>query len=155
MNSSIFIKCQRSSFILELSYDRWKTERMKFLLTIFTIVFTIMFSSSSFAEWTRLGKNIDGNTIYVDFEGVRKHGGFVYWWDLIDYLKPTKSGKLSDKTYNEGDCELFRFQRLSFVFHDQPMGRDTGNSFSPKKTEWEYPSPGTVNEKILKQVCSL
>ncbi len=113
-----------------------------------------MFSSSSFAEWTRLGKNSNGNTIYVDFEGVRKHGEFVYWWDLLNYLKPTKNGRLSDKTYNQGDCKVFRFQRLSFVFHNQPMGRDTGDIFTPKKTEWEYPSPGTVSEAVLKQVCS-
>jgi len=30
------------------------------------------------------------NTTYVDFERIRKHGGYVYWWDLLDRLKPTK-----------------------------------------------------------------
>ena len=101
------------------------------------------------------GNAYDAWTMLNDFElniqefccqTVVTHGWF--------YLKPTKNGRLSDKTYNQGDCKVFRFQRLSFVFHNQPMGRDTGDIFTPKKTEWEYPSPGTVSEAVLKQVCS-
>ena len=41
---------------------------MKTLLTIFTLVFTVMFSSTSFAGWTKVGENVNGHTYYVDFE---------------------------------------------------------------------------------------
>ena len=126
---------------------------MKTLLTIFTLVFTVMFSSTSFGGWTKVGKNMSGDTFYVDFERIRKHDGYVYWWDLTDYLKP-KNEKLSSKIYYQGDCKLFRFKMLSFVHHKQPMGRDTGDSNSPKNPEWRYPPPNTVIEKILKFVCS-
>ena len=101
-----------------------------------------------------MGENVNGTAIYVDFERIRKHGGYVYYWDLTNYLKPTKTGRLSAKAYNQGDCKLFRFKVLSYVFHNQPLGRDIGYSHSPKNPEWEYPSPDSAGETILKSVCS-
>ena len=89
----------------------------------------------------------------MDFERIRKHGGYVYWWDLEDFLKPDK-GYLSTKSYRQGDCKLFRFKYLSFSFHEEPMGRRTGESYVPKNPEWEYPSPDSVIETTLKTVCS-
>ena len=115
-----------------------------------------MFSSTSYAEWTEVGTS-EGNhvaAVYVDFENIRKHGEYVYFWELYDLLKPTKHGLFSAKTYYEGDCQLFRFKTLSFVSHKQPMGRDVGASFSPENPEWEYPPPGTTGAMTLKSVCN-
>ena len=63
---------------------------MKTLLTIFTLAFTLMFSSTSFAEWTKVNKSVIGNTYYVDFERIKKHDGYIYYWEVIDFLKPFK-----------------------------------------------------------------
>ena len=128
---------------------------MKKLTLIFTLLFsTAMFSSPSFAEWTKVGKNVDGNTFYVDFDRIRKHGGYVYFWRLTDLLKPDKEGGLSYKTYQQGDCKLFRFKYLSFSSHKEPMGRGTpsASSNTPDK-DWTYPSPNSSIENILKSVC--
>jgi hypothetical protein len=127
---------------------------MKTLLTIMTLVFTMMFSSISFAEWKWVSEGQDGRTYYVDFERIRKVDGYVYWWELGDYLKPNKNGILSAKVYNQGDCRLFRMKRLSFSFYKEPMGGGTAQSASPKNQEWIYPSPRSVGEGILNQVCS-
>ena len=72
---------------------------MKSLLTIFTLVFTVIFSSPSFAKWEKVTEDTMGNTFYVDFERIRKHGGYVYWWDLTNLLKPDKDGDWSYKIY--------------------------------------------------------
>ena len=58
---------------------------MKKLTLIFTLLFsTVMFSSPSYAEyfsspshaeWTKVNKDADGNTNYVDFESIRKKMG--------------------------------------------------------------------------------
>ena len=93
---------------------------MKTLLTIFTLVFTVMFSSTSFAEWKKVGENVDGISYYLDFERIRKHGGYVYFWTMSDYLKPTSQGYLSNQSYNQGDCTLFRLKSLSVSFHEKP-----------------------------------
>ena len=111
---------------------------MKTLLTIFTLVFTVMLSSTSFAEWEKVSKGVEsGDTYYVDFERIRKHGGFVYFWVLGDALKPIQN-TLSLKTYKEGDCKLFRFKRLSWSFHKEPMDGGTGDTNNDPDCPWSY-----------------
>ena len=40
-------------------------------------------SAPSYAEWTKVieggANNNSGDTGYVDYEGILKHDGFVYW----------------------------------------------------------------------------
>ena len=114
-----------------------------------------MFSpSTSFAGWTGVSINVDGTTFYVDFERIGKHSGYIYYWQLLDRLKPTEYGTLSDKTYIQGDCKKFRYKWLSGTFHKGPMGggivSETSNT--PEK-EWTYPPPDSVVEVTLKSIC--
>jgi len=124
---------------------------MKNLLIIFTLlVSTILFSSPSFAEWTKLVADADGNTFYVDCERIRKHDGYVYYWELGNFLKPIEGGVLSFKRYRKGDCKLFRFKNLSYSFHKEPMSGGTGETTNPKNPEWDYPSPNSIDETHIK-----
>ena len=81
-----------------------------------------MFSTPSYGEWTKTGINVDGDTFYVDFERIRKHDGYVYFWRLSDYLKPILNEYMSDKGYQEVDCNLLREKDLSLTFYNEPMG---------------------------------
>ena len=123
-------------------------------LILILLFSTVMFSSSSYAGWTKVGEDVNGKTFYVDYERIRIHDGYVYWWDLQDYLKPTSQGHLSAKTYNQGDCKLFRLKKLRLSIHKEPMGGDTGGTLNEPDKEWTYPSPNSVNETVLKQVCN-
>ena len=81
---------------------------MKRLIILFTpVLLTIVFLSPSYAKWTEMGANVSGMTFFVDFERIRRHGGYVYWYDLIDLLKPDKDGDTSYKGYRQGDYKLF------------------------------------------------
>ena len=97
---------------------------------------------------------MSGDTFYVDFERIRKHDGFVYFWILEDLLKPDNQGHLSVEMYHQGDCKLFRLKILSFSFYKKQMGGGTGLPYNPKNPEWTYPRPKSVNEIELKKVCS-
>ena len=125
---------------------------MKKLLTILTLIFTLMFSSTSYAEWTKVSDSLSGNIFYVDFDRIRKHGGYVYYWRLIDYLKPDKDGDLSGKVYTQGDCKLFRIKVLDFSFFKEPMGEGTFDTITPPN-DWVYPHPKSSMEGTLKSVC--
>ena len=128
---------------------------MKSRLTIIILVLTMMFSSPSFAEWTKVSKNERGDTHYVDFERVRKVDGYVYFWVMNDYLKPITDMKLlSSKTYREVDCKSFGFKNLSYVYHKESMGRDNGESSEAVNKNWRYPQPNTIDEYLVKLVCS-
>ena len=128
---------------------------MKKLLLIFTLLFsTLLFSTPSYAEWTKVASIKNGaDTFYVDFERIRKHGGYIYFWELTDYLKP-EHGVLSAKVYREGDCKLFRLKSLSYSFHEEPMGGGTGQFDNRPDKDWSYPIPASSGETALKKVCS-
>ena len=125
-------------------------------LILILLFSTAMFSSPSYAEWTMVSEGTgtnSGDIFYLDYERIRKHDGYVYYWILIDYLKPSSTGILSSKLYVQGDCKLFRYKALSFSHHKEPMGDGTGDRSNPKNPEWRYPPPNSVNEIILKDVC--
>jgi hypothetical protein len=114
----------------------------------------MMFSSTSFAEWTKVGENVSGSAFYLDFERIRKVDGFVYFWYMQNYLKPDKFGDFSAKMYLQGDCKIFRVKYLSFSYHKEPMGRGTGEVNASQSKEWTFPTPDSVIEEILKKSCS-
>ena len=128
---------------------------MKTPLTIFTLVFTLMFSFPSFAGWTKVGVDTDGNTWYVDFKKIRKYDGYVYYWYLSDLLKPSENGDVSSKIYQQGDCKLFRSKFLGEIYFKGPMGTgDVLHSSNKPQKEWTIPAPNSAFDTILKSVCS-
>ena len=126
---------------------------MKSILTIFTFVFTLMFSFTSFAEWVKIGGNTTTG-FYVDYERLRKHDGCFYIWSLTNYAKPfTEAKLLSSKKYYQVDCDLFRYKVLQYVYHKEPMGRDVGEPAEPHNKNWRYPEPKRFYEYFIKRVC--
>ena len=126
---------------------------MKKLALLATLLFSVMFSSASYAEWTKVDADTKGNTFYVDFERIRKVDGYVYFWDLADFLKPINK-YLSAKLYRQGDCKLFRYKDLMVIWHKNNMGRGTSDNFTPPE-KWKYPPPNSTIEIVLSAVCSL
>ena len=123
---------------------------------IFTLLFTtLVFSSPTYAGWTKIVKSVGEITFYVDFDRIKKHDGYVYYWELGDYLKPNEYGDLSAKVYRQVDCKLFRFKVLSDSYYTEPMGRGTpsASSNTPDK-EWSYPPPNSSGYNVLKSVCT-
>ena len=128
---------------------------MKKLTLIFTLlVSTVMFSSPSYAEWTKVSETVDGNTFYIDFTTVKYRNGLVYYWELSDYVKPTKNGILSVLQYNQGHCDLVAEKGLSWIFYGGPMGKGPIllRDNDPDKN-WKHRPPGTSAYRIIKRVC--
>ena len=127
---------------------------MKKLLLILTLLFSVMFSSTPYADWTEVSKNIGGDVFFIDYERIKKHDGYVYFWYLTNYLQPSSSGIWSVKIYRQADCKLFRSKSLSWSFHQEPMGRGTGILDNTPDKEWGYPTPDSSFEALLESVCS-
>ena len=122
---------------------------------IFLVVLAILvnLSSSSYAEWRTISVSRDGISYYVDYKRIRKQGRYVYFWQLSDYLTPTKDGDFSAKKYSQGDCKNFRYKVLSSSYHKESMGRGRSDGQDPVKKGWRRPSPNSVIEVALKAVC--
>jgi len=128
---------------------------MKKSITLITSLFFLTISPPNFADWTRVSTTPYGDGSWVDFESIRKHGGYVYYWDMQNYLQPLgDAGVLSTTAYNQGDCGLFRFKILSFNSYKQPKGEGAPNTYSPKNPEWKYPTPTSSYALALKAICA-
>jgi len=120
---------------------------------LLVILFSILISFNSYGEWKEIGVGIvGGDTNYIDMDRIREHNGYVYYWTLIDYLKPTIYGHLSSKMYVQGDCGVHRIKYLSFTHSIQSMG-EGGETNNPPNPEWVYPSPGGSSDYELDLVC--
>jgi len=127
----------------------------KITLGISLLFSTLMFASPAYAKWV-MYEIKDGVTFHADFDNIRSSGSYVYQWQLVDYLEPQAQGMLSFKYYTQGDCEMFRFKKLSLLYHKQPMGE--GAPFmtdSTPDTEWSYPPPNSPAADVLNIVCKL
>ena len=120
---------------------------------ILPFLFAIIFSSTTFAEWARVGENTAGNIFYVDFQKVQKVDGYIYFLLLNNYGTQSEWGYMSSISYVQGDCRLFRYKNLSWSVYKQPMG--SGDNPVPIKPpdEWISPSPKESEENILEIVC--
>ena len=115
---------------------------------------TVMFSSPSYSEWTKVSTNVMGDTFYVDFDRIRKNSGYAYFWKMSDYMTPNSYGDFSGILYYQSECGVLRWKVLSDSYFKGQMGtgEKTGGSNKPDK-EWSYPSPNSSSEKVLKTVC--
>ena len=127
---------------------------MRKLTLLTTLTFSLMFSSVCFGEWEKVVEDENETSLYVDFERIKQHDGYVYYWDLVDYVKPSSDGFLSGTIYNQVDCSLFRLKRLSVILYKESMGQGESESFTlPDKDKWYYTSPDSTGETTLQSVC--
>lgn len=109
-----------------------------------------MFSSITYAEWTKVTTNVKGD-FYVDFDRINRIDGYVYWWELIDLFEE-EYGYVSVIRKKQGDCKLYQHKILSIYIYKLPMGDGKIKVLTPKGT-WVFPPPETSDEIILKSIC--
>ncbi len=125
---------------------------MKKITLLLVIIFTFLFSTTSWGEWTYVVGNTVGSKYYYDKDRVRKSGKYLYVWELVDYLKPSPNGDLSDTTYTQLDCLIFRYKWLKFNSYNKSMGEGE-MTYSSQPDKWEYPKPETVLEFMYNKIC--
>ena len=126
---------------------------MKKITLLLVIIFTFLFSTTSWGDWNFVAETVKGNKFYYDKDRIRKSGKFIYFWELIDSIKPSKDGDLSSTTYIELDCSIFRYKILKLQTYNKSMGE--GNmilDFTPPD-EWDYPQPDTVKDYMYNKIC--
>ena len=119
---------------------------------LLALLFSILISFNSYGEWEKVTKNVSGSTYYIDMDTIKEHNGYVYDWELTDYLKPDGNGIMSAKLYKQSDCGVNREKHLLLVGYEQPMGEGSGKTMTPPD-EWVYPTPDSVGGIMLKYAC--
>ena len=122
---------------------------MKFLLSITFLIA----SFNLWAEWSKLGRNVHGNTIYIDYDNIQSKESFVLFTFINDYPTADQYGVLSSKGKIKVDCEKKRFQFLELSHYKKNMAEgESASSFQPSPA-WKYPAPKTLFDASLEYVC--
>jgi len=116
------------------------------------LLMAIVISQLSFAGWTKIGSNEDGTEYSLDLTSVEKRDGYVYVWRLSEFLPNTK-GLISSKAYEKADCGLKRWKNLETVFLISKNVGGNETLLSNQESEWFYPPPDSVLEKMIKTIC--
>ena len=120
------------------------------------LILTFLFPVSSFADWIEVNSTKDGDTFYLDFFSVKERNGLVYYWSLIDFLKPTSTGALSVKSLQEVNCNIPRKEReLPASYFSSPMGKGTPLVTYNKERPWRDSQPDTILKFMINQVCEV
>ena len=125
---------------------------------LLVLLFSIFISFNSFGEWKIVAHGTDesannvGDDFYIEKDTLKKHGGYIYFWQLSDYLVPS-AGYMSVKSYRQGDCELNRIKTLNYIFYHQSMGKGGSENFPDSNAEWIYATPDSINYLMLSYAC--
>ena len=127
---------------------------MKKLNLYFILLFSsLIFSSTSYAEWKFISQTTALSKYYVDTERVIKQNKLIYYWELTDYVDEGGYGYLSDITRVVVDCELIRYKNLQINNYKGAMGTGKVTGSGKISETWVYPLPNTIKEATTTFVC--
>jgi len=124
-------------------------------ILIISIFLYILSVANCFAEynWKKIGSNIEGDVSYVDLSSIKKVGNNIFYFNLMDYIKPTNQGDLSAKNYFEVNCLDLSFRYIKDFYYKEPMGNGEYTIFD-EIGEWENNTKGSIGDKVRKFVCN-
>ena len=123
---------------------------------IIIIIFIYFFSvENCFADfnWKKIGSTTAGDVSYVDLSSIKKVGNNVFYFRLMDYIKPTSTGTLSSKVYFEVNCLDLSFRYLKDFYYKEPMGNGKPEIYD-KVGKWHDSVKGSIGEKESIFVCN-
>ena len=113
------------------------------------LLFSILVSFNSFAEWTPVDSN-DDVTTFIDFNTIKKHNEFIYWWNMVE--SESLEGE-SGKFYVQGDCGISRTKILTMIAYNESMGKEELERETPDNPKWKYLTPDSVAGFLLDISC--
>lgn len=116
-------------------------------------------TASAYADWQRLDAPFTDVHLYYAQETVNKLGDRrVQVYHVLDYQSlQQRDGRefRSEMFRNEYDCNKGEFHALAHTWHKGQMGADKMVHFSEGSWYWIKPDAGSVEEALVKSVCSL
>ena len=98
----------------------------------------------------------DGDTIYIDYELVKKHNNSVFFHILYDNLMPkTNEGTMSWNNYLQFKCNTREFRFLTQKYYKNPMGK--GKPFleeNKPNINFSKSTRGSFKENIGNNLCT-
>jgi len=115
-------------------------------------------TASAYAEWTRVEHPSKAFVLYVENDTiVAPDANSAKLWHLLDYAEPQSlDGRafLSIKARDEYDCSRGMRRDLMHLWHVGNMADGTLLKAAYKPASWTAPAAGSVEETLMRMVCS-
>ena len=128
----------------------------KLFSLVILIFFKLIFILPGQEHWKKVTTGSNGYDFYINLLSVEERASKVYFWQLINYIKPDEYGDMSAKIFIESDCVNLRYKWIAFSYHKEPMGKDSSIKKKPTKnlSRWQVASPHSTAKSILDYVCN-
>jgi hypothetical protein len=120
-----------------------------------SVIFLIltMLSCSASAAWTQFSETNE-RVYFVDLDTLKKEGTTRIFWRLTNYKTRNKFGDLSGRRKELLDCTKEATQTLSFASFSEPFAGGMSTSTLNPAPEWNHIPPNTVDDTLMRLVCS-
>ena len=128
--------------------------RNSILILILLFAFLVCLSTKA-KDWIEITKGQNGHIFFVDMENLNERKGYVYFWQLINYIEQDEYGDRSAKIYVKAECKAFKFKWLKVSYHKLLMGKDYVKPDNPSNlvSGWQFPIIGSTSYAVLDHVC--
>lgn len=116
------------------------------------ILIYLSFISPVVANWTLVTNGYLGS-VYLDFDTLKKNKTTVVIWQLQNFYKKDLNDVHSRRLLIEVDCFKDERRVIYLSAHSEQMGRGVVKFVNGNASDWEHPSPKSVGESILKNIC--
>jgi len=122
---------------------------MKKFAFLTAITFSLLFSSNCWGEWTKVISKPSRANFYVDFDKIKQHAGYIYFWRLKTSvnLDTVNMDHRSNVAYFKSDCNVGKLKMVALILYSQSMGKGNPLEIRPEHFEkylgsnnWKYPS---------------
>ena len=120
----------------------------------------ILLSVPAYAEWVDVTRDLEGTTMYVNTEIIRRKGDIVEVLVLFDFSiarRHTAKGKisfvLSEGNLEQFNCQEERFRVLDTTWFSENMGKGTLIDNLTAEGPWHPLPRNNVGRRMLQFVC--
>ena len=128
---------------------------LKKFLVLKVSFFILFFSTSSYSDWRFITDNIRGDKFYSDLEKAKRKDNFIYYWRLVDLIKPLSHGVFSVKSYIEVDCVSSLERTLAVYYYNDSMGDGEIVSHTNTASKWSTPKQTSTQHLFSKIMCEI
>lgn len=113
----------------------------------------LLVTCPAWAEWVLVGGSKEAFA-YIDSTTIRRDGNLRKVWVLFDKKQRDAYGNLSARMRNEYDCSQEKYRNLTFTAFFEPMGDGKIGYSDSSISQWTDIAPGTIDNTILRFVCT-
>lgn len=120
----------------------------------YLVILLISISTHAAADWVLITQT-QTNAFYFDPTAIKKVGGMLRVWQLIDNVAPNKIGSMSSRMLVEVDCDGDQQRTIEYTYHTGHMGLGEVNYTNNAVSPWFHAPPNSVQQLTQRAFCQL